>query len=116
MAGTELERGDLLIQNARLIDGTGALPKTGVSILISDGRIAAIGRKVGGHNVEKLDAQGLTVLPGPDRRPRTPLLGTRRLLSRRFPGGHSPTPTHPFAGVSRLRRNNLARRRDAIGR
>ena len=64
MAGTELERGDLLIQNARLIDGTGALPKTGVSILISDGRIAAIGRKVGGHNVEKLDAQGLTVLPG----------------------------------------------------
>jgi glycine/D-amino acid oxidase-like deaminating enzyme len=31
---------DLLIRNARLIDGTGAPPRTGVAILVRDSRIA----------------------------------------------------------------------------
>ena len=64
MAAQETGRGNLLIQNARLIDGTGAPPKEDVSILIYDGCIAAIGRDVAGENAEKLDAEGLTVLPG----------------------------------------------------
>ncbi len=41
---------ELLISNARLIDGTGSPPREGVSILIRDGRIAEIA--AGGINVE----------------------------------------------------------------
>jgi hypothetical protein len=35
--------GDLLIRDVRLIDGTGAPPRPGTSILVRDGRIAALG-------------------------------------------------------------------------
>ena len=64
MTVTNFPRGSLLIESARLIDGTGALPQERTSILISDGRITEIGRDVPGQNVQKLDAEGLTVLPG----------------------------------------------------
>ena len=55
---------DLLIKNARLIDGTGALPKAGVSILIRGGLIAAIGDNASAEGVQVLDADNATVLPG----------------------------------------------------
>ena len=55
---------NLLIQNARLIDGTGNPPQEGVSLLIANGRIAKIGRQIFDQQAKKLDAGGLTVLPG----------------------------------------------------
>ena len=55
---------DLLITNARLIDGTGAVPQEGVSILIRDGLISAIGDTAPADGVQVLDAAGATVLPG----------------------------------------------------
>src|SRR5438034_6476916 len=55
---------DLLIRNARLIDGTGALPRTGVAILVRDSRIAAIAPDLAAPESPLLDAGGATVLPG----------------------------------------------------
>lgn len=57
--------GDLMIRNARLLDGTGAAPRDGVSIAIRDGRIVAIGPDLpAAEGVPVLDAGGRTVLPG----------------------------------------------------
>lgn len=55
---------DLLIRNATLLDGTGAPPRPGVSILVRDGRIAEIGPAVEAPGVPQIDATGATVLPG----------------------------------------------------
>lgn len=55
---------DLLIRNARLIDGTGAPPREPVSIAIRDGRIAGIGSAVTAAGLPVLEASGATVLPG----------------------------------------------------
>jgi imidazolonepropionase-like amidohydrolase len=59
---------DLVIQRARLIDGTGAPPRDGVTIVVTDGRIAGVwadgsaeARAAGG---ERIDAAGATVIPG----------------------------------------------------
>lgn len=63
---------DLLIEHGRIIDGTGAAPFTG-SVLISGERIAAVGADAdarvartlaAGGAVRRLDATGLTVMPG----------------------------------------------------
>ena len=54
----------LLIRDARLIDGTGAPPRDHVSILVRDGRIAAIGSDLAAGDAVVLDAAGATVLPG----------------------------------------------------
>lgn len=57
--------GDLLLTNARLWDGTGAPVQEGVSILVREGRVAAIGAppaETGG--LEVVDVEGGTVLPG----------------------------------------------------
>ena len=54
----------VLIQNARLIDGTGAAPRPGMSILVRGGYIAAIGPDVTAPDAPVLDAGGATVLPG----------------------------------------------------
>jgi imidazolonepropionase-like amidohydrolase len=54
----------LLIQNARLIDGTGAPPRAPVAILIRDGRIVDIAPHLAAADVPVLDADGSTVLPG----------------------------------------------------
>jgi imidazolonepropionase-like amidohydrolase len=59
----EAAPGDLLLRNARLIDGTGAPPR-GVDLLVRSGRIAAIGPGLSGGGAPALDAQGATVLPG----------------------------------------------------
>jgi hypothetical protein len=60
-----LARGaDLLIRNARLVEGTGAPPREPVAIRIEDGRIAAIAADLPGRGEPVLDAAGATVLPG----------------------------------------------------
>ena len=54
----------LLIRNARLVDGTGAASREGFSILVREGRIAAIGPYISAEGVQTLDASGMSVLPG----------------------------------------------------
>ena len=54
----------LVIRNARLVDGTGAPARDGLSILVRDGRIAAIAPDVGADDAALLDVAGATVLPG----------------------------------------------------
>ena len=56
--------GELLLRNARLIDGTGNPPRVGVSILVRDGRISAIGPGLAADDAQVLDVDGATVLPG----------------------------------------------------
>ena len=56
---------ELLIRGARLVDGTGAPARGGVSILVRDGRIAAIGPDLSAApGARVIDATGLTALPG----------------------------------------------------
>ena len=63
-SGATAEGASLLIRNARLIDGTGAPARDGVSILVRDGWIAAIGDGATTGDVPLLDVAGATVLPG----------------------------------------------------
>ncbi|MFN9083884.1 MAG: hypothetical protein ACK5XD_02770, partial [Acidobacteriota bacterium] len=53
----------LLIQNATLIDGTGAPPRQ-ADVLVSNGRIVAVGLNRPAPNSTRLDARGKTLLPG----------------------------------------------------
>jgi N-acyl-D-aspartate/D-glutamate deacylase len=53
---------DLVIENARLIDGTGAPSRHG-ALAVKDGRIAAVGPEVGAGR-QRIDAQGLALCPG----------------------------------------------------
>ncbi|MFM7118644.1 MAG: hypothetical protein ACKOZX_00040, partial [Gammaproteobacteria bacterium] len=53
---------DLLIKNARIVDGTGG-PSVMGSVAVTDGRISAIG-DVDGPARETLDAGGCVVSPG----------------------------------------------------
>ena len=53
---------DLLITNARIVDGTGA-PAVSGSVAVRDGRIAGVGR-VSGPAVRTIDAHGMVVAPG----------------------------------------------------
>jgi imidazolonepropionase-like amidohydrolase len=56
---------ELLIRGARVIDGTGAPARESVSILVRDGRIAAIGPDASAApGADVIDANGLTALPG----------------------------------------------------
>ncbi|MBN2561804.1 MAG: amidohydrolase family protein [Phycisphaerae bacterium] len=55
---------DLLITNARLIDGTGAPHRTPCAIRIHAGRIAEIKRELPAGDESLLDVGGATVLPG----------------------------------------------------
>ncbi|MBN1400824.1 MAG: amidohydrolase family protein, partial [Anaerolineae bacterium] len=54
---------DLLITNARILDGRGNPWFLG-EVAIEKGRIVVVGRQVGGDATEGLDAQGLYVSPG----------------------------------------------------
>ena len=54
---------DLVLANARIVDGTGAPARTG-DIGIRDGRIAAIGALSGQSAKERVDIRGLVVSPG----------------------------------------------------
>jgi N-acyl-D-aspartate/D-glutamate deacylase len=53
---------DLVIDNALLIDGTGAPARRG-SLAVKDGRIAGLGESVGAGR-ERVDARGLVLAPG----------------------------------------------------
>jgi imidazolonepropionase-like amidohydrolase len=55
---------DLLIRDARLIDGTGSAPRPHMSILIRHGIITEIGPDLSAPAVPALEANGATVLPG----------------------------------------------------
>ncbi|MBL9101770.1 MAG: amidohydrolase family protein [Myxococcales bacterium] len=55
----------LLLKNARLIDGTGAAPRTGVDVLVEAGRIKQVGQGLAAPaGVVTLDLGGRTLLPG----------------------------------------------------
>ena len=54
---------DLVIDNARLCDGTGA-PTTPGSLAVRDGRIAALGRLDGAAARRRIDANGQVLAPG----------------------------------------------------
>jgi len=58
---------DLAITHARLIDGTGAAPMDGATIVVRDGRIAAVGRDGTievPEGMRTIDATGKFVMPG----------------------------------------------------
>ena len=63
-AADEDQPAKLLIEHARLIDGFGGPPAENVSILISAGTIVRIAQQIVDPEAKKLDASGLTVLPG----------------------------------------------------
>ena len=58
----------ILIQNATLIDGSGREPQTGMDVLVSDGRISALGNRgslsVNRQETEFYALDGMTLLPG----------------------------------------------------
>ena len=54
---------DLLIQNARIVDGTGA-PAFSGNVLVRGKRIAAVGPGVGAPGARVLDAGGRVLAPG----------------------------------------------------
>jgi imidazolonepropionase-like amidohydrolase len=57
----------LVLRGCRLIDGAGAGPVDGVTIVIRDGRIAAVEKGPAGElpaDAETIDLAGMTVLPG----------------------------------------------------
>lgn len=55
----------VVIKNVRVIDGTGSAPLEGVSIVVADGRVRAIGAKVAiPKDATVVDGTGKTVIPG----------------------------------------------------
>ncbi|MEQ8303015.1 MAG: amidohydrolase family protein [Cyclobacteriaceae bacterium] len=55
---------DLVISNVNLIDGTGKPLQSGVSIGITDGKIAAIDTTLSGSHENRIDGTGKFVIPG----------------------------------------------------
>jgi pyrroloquinoline quinone biosynthesis protein B len=78
----EVEAQDLVITNARIVDGTGRVIERG-SIEISGGRIRAVGEAPAGsaEGAVMLDAEGRTVLPGLIEAHRHDLLGSLQAFS-----------------------------------
>lgn len=62
--GTKNRSGNLLICNARVIDGTGGSIREGVSILIRDGQIQQIDENIRADGTPLLNVNGAYVLPG----------------------------------------------------
>jgi len=57
--------GTVALTGARIIDGTGAAPLEGATILVSDGRIQAVGRNVTiPAGATRVDMAGKTIVPG----------------------------------------------------
>ena len=54
---------DLVIDHARIVDGTGGPSRQG-SIAIRDGRLVEVGGAAGQAGRERIDAGGLVVAPG----------------------------------------------------
>ena len=64
LAAVSQSRVDLLITNARIIVGTGAVIDSG-SVVVTDGQVASITAGATDTDAEtRIDASGLTVLPG----------------------------------------------------
>ena len=64
-----------LIRGGLLIDGTGGAPLPESAVLIHEGRIVAVGAADAlgqPDDAEVIDARGMVVLPGLDRRARPP--------------------------------------------
>ena len=55
---------DIVIQNARLIDGTGAPPVEGATIVVANDRIVSVDGSGANGNETAIDASGRTVMPG----------------------------------------------------
>ena len=56
-----------VLKGGRLIDGTGAGPVTGATVVIRDQRIGAVTTKAAGEwpdDAEIIDVSGMTILPG----------------------------------------------------
>jgi len=62
-ASTQVAPFDIVLENARIIDGTGAPSRTG-DVGVRDGRIASIGRLAGQPAKERLNLGGLALAPG----------------------------------------------------
>jgi enamidase len=56
--------GDILFEHVQLVDGTGAVPRQDVSVLVHAGRIAAVGRVAAPAGATVIDGRGKTLLPG----------------------------------------------------
>ena len=57
--------GIVAFTNARVIDGTGAAPMEGATIVVADGRIQAVGKNVTvPAGATRIDSAGKTILPG----------------------------------------------------
>jgi imidazolonepropionase-like amidohydrolase len=58
----------ILLQNVTLIDGSGREPQTGMDVLVSEGRISALGSSgslsIERHETEMYALDGMTLLPG----------------------------------------------------
>ena len=63
-AGHEQSKGNLLIQNARIMDGTDAPARDGLSIIIRDGVIQEIAADIRANGTPRLDANGACIIPG----------------------------------------------------
>jgi imidazolonepropionase-like amidohydrolase len=63
---TPPDHGSILITGATVIDGTGAAPVPGVTLLIRDGRFAEIGaaRAAAPKGIRVIDASGKWIIPG----------------------------------------------------
>lgn len=55
---------DLLVKNARIVDGTTDRPKDAVDIRIADGVVQELGRNLSAGSAPVIDAAGRTVMPG----------------------------------------------------
>ncbi len=55
---------EILIENVRLIDGTGSRAKKSVSVYIRDGRIAAFDDEPESDDMVRIDGEGKTLMPG----------------------------------------------------
>jgi N-acyl-D-amino-acid deacylase len=63
-SGFAQTRGDIMIRNGKIIDGTGNSWFYG-DVVVKDGRIVAVGKNLEGYAAEKtIDAKGLVVAPG----------------------------------------------------
>lgn len=54
----------VIIRNVRVIDGTGAAPRENQTVVIRDGRIAAIGAATGADRGHVVDGTGKSLIPG----------------------------------------------------
>jgi imidazolonepropionase-like amidohydrolase len=64
VSGETAPHGPLLLRDVTLVDGTGARARRGVDILVSNGRIEAIGEGLEHPEAYELPVRGQTVLPG----------------------------------------------------